>query len=128
MTTFTDFLKEYSEKLKAEYESHIRMKLRGFVVKTRNHGDKIDREQYESLFKTFNGLNSWERELLLPLMSNELFLSELEYCLKNCSPNHQSESHPAATYDEAIVYRYVPELVRRLKEAETEIDRLRNEE
>lgn len=59
-------------------------------------------------------MNSWEREALLPHLSDEALIYVVELCIKHCSPVHPHR--PAATYDEKIIGRLVPELLKRLKE------------
>lgn len=60
------------------------------------------------------GLNSFEREALMPLLSDEALIEDIEYCLKNCSSRSR---RPCVTYDDALVELYVPLLIERFKHA-----------
>jgi hypothetical protein len=54
-------------------------------------------------------LNSYEREFLVPYLTDELLISQVEYYTKN------SERHSRATYDGQLQDVLVPELLKRLK-------------
>lgn len=70
-------------------------------------------------------LNSYEREVLLPALTNDLFIEVTEYSLRNCAePLH---GRPTVTYDESVIDRYAPEALRRLKAAQEENARLKRE-
>lgn len=56
-------------------------------------------------------MNSYEQEALVPHLSDEALAWAVENVLKNCSQNGRL----AATYNEAMVSPYGPELLRRLK-------------
>lgn len=60
-------------------------------------------------------MNSFERELLVPELQVEVFVAQFIHCARNASPGMPG------TYDWALVYEQVPEVVRRW----TEVQRLR---
>lgn len=55
-------------------------------------------------------LNSWERDALIPAMSDELLCAQTEYTIGNCV----QFPRPAITYDNALQL-YARGVVRRLK-------------
>ena len=59
-------------------------------------------------------MNSYEREFILPNLSDEALFKTLEYYIQNCRAL-SDPSRPASTYDEAVIYRLAPELMRRLR-------------
>ena len=65
---------------------------------------RITRERWEGLF-----LNSWDRDTLIPLMSDEVLCDVTANALKNC----RRISQPASVYDEALQL-YAAELIKRL--------------
>jgi hypothetical protein len=60
--------------------------------------------------------NSYERSLLTEHLSNEVLISFTKAALNNCARPH---GIVPSTYDEAVINAYVPELLRRLEEAES---------
>jgi hypothetical protein len=62
-------------------------------------------------------LNTWEREHLFPVLSNEALIERLEYYLSHCG-KQPTKYECATTYNEAVLYRLAPELVDRLKDEE----------
>lgn len=60
------------------------------------------------------GLTSYERQLLVPAMTNDCLIGSVEYCLKNVTLIGRV-GFPV-TYEEALINTYVPELLRRLQQ------------
>jgi hypothetical protein len=58
-------------------------------------------------------MNSYEREFLLPSLSDEALLERCEHAIKNSAPLVDPRL-PAHTYDEACIHRLMPEIMRRL--------------
>lgn len=65
---------------------------------------------------TAMAMNSYERDFVLPALSDEALFIKIQYTLNNCTPPQRGPDTPAAHYDEAAIYKIIPELVRRLKE------------
>lgn len=56
--------------------------------------------------------NSYEQEILYPIMTNDCLIKTIEkYILPNCRPTKS----PAITYDESLAANFVPILIERLK-------------
>lgn len=81
------------------------------VLEIRDSGRRISKQEWVGM-----RLNSWEREMLLPQIDNEAMIWEVESCLKNCAVPRRYR--PAITYEEIVIGRHVPELVRRLSIAQ----------
>lgn len=82
---------------------HVRSDIRDLAARP----TPVTREEYE-----FMRMNSYEREVLVPRLSDEALIVAVEQCLKNCGRVRT----PAVTYNDAMVALYGPELLRRLKE------------
>lgn len=57
--------------------------------------------------------NSWEWELLVPVLTDQAFVEQMQRALDNC---HTTRKRPFATYNQAIEGLYAPELLRRFKQ------------
>lgn len=78
-----------------------------------NRGN-ITFEEYELL-----RLNSYEQELLYPVMTDScLFRLIEEVILPNCSVKYRRG--PAITYDESLIHNFVPILLERLRKRSLE--------
>lgn len=71
----------------------------------------VEPDQYEQL-----RMNSYEREFLLPNLSDETLCQVAEHAVVNCTPM-RDPTRPPVTYDESLMHRLVPELVTRLRHA-----------
>jgi hypothetical protein len=69
-----------------------------------NRGWSISDEEYKEM-----RMNTYEREFLLPYVSVECLCNIAEYYLSQCSRHHD------CTYDGAIAYRVIPEMIERLR-------------
>ena len=74
------------------------------VVECREHGTRVSKDVSEA-----GRWNSYDRDALLPHLSDELLVEQTAYTLKNCGRLHD----PATTYEEAIQL-YAKELGLRL--------------
>ncbi len=90
-----------------------------FKIPSRSPQDSLVRESVRALadrgevtFEEWDQkLNGYERDLLIPRLSDSAFLQILEkYMLPNCS-------RPPYDYDGSVVKKWAPDLVRRLKRA-----------
>ncbi|GIN22571.1 hypothetical protein [Siminovitchia fordii] len=57
-------------------------------------------------------MNSYARDDLYPKLNNEALLEVTKLYLSNCS----RPQFPCSTYDEAMIHKIVPELIKRLEE------------
>jgi hypothetical protein len=69
---------------------------------------KITWEEYIEL-----RLNSWDREFILPYLDEHALVNVIDIHVKNATQVYGVG--PPVTYDEFIIHRLIPELVRRLK-------------
>lgn len=77
-----------------------------------NRVEQISLEEYKHM-----RLNSYEREHLLPLFSDEVMLFVIDLAMKNSvSVSDPGNLRPATTYEQALVFRYLPELLKRYRE------------
>lgn len=65
--------------------------------------------------------NSWEWEAIVPKLDDEAFLYQLQYAVDNCM---LQLARPYATYPDAVVGLYVPELMKRFREVSEDRDAL----
>lgn len=90
-----------------EYMSHVS----DDTIKKLASNKEITLEEYKEL-----RANSYERKLLIEKLDNEALEYSIDLSMKNTSvPNHAS--FVPTTYEEALIHTYVPELLRRLKNA-----------
>lgn len=57
-------------------------------------------------------INSWERDALVPVMTNEALIDRAEYAVANCFVTRE---RPFCTYNQAVEGLFAPELIKRLK-------------
>lgn len=84
--------------------------VRDDIVELRNRGEPISEKEFQEL-----RLNAWEREYLLPNLSDEAL-----YNLTERARSHFREDNPhtpADHYQDAVMYRYLPEIMRRQSKA-----------
>ena len=62
-------------------------------------------------------LNTWEREHLFPVLSDKALAERLEYYLSQCG-KQPTKYECAESYNESVLYRLAPELLRRFKHTE----------
>ena len=74
------------------------------IIASKNSGDRISLEVWNTL-----RLNSYDRDSLIPYMSDAVLFESVENALKNC----RLFARPATTYDEAIQL-YAREMMSRM--------------
>jgi hypothetical protein len=90
-----------------DYMSHVSNE----TIKKLASNKEITLEEYKDL-----RANSYERKLLTEKLSNEALEYSINLCMKNTIvPNHAS--FVPVTYEETLIHTYVPELLKRLKNA-----------
>ena len=108
----TDFLSEIAAKRKAEHQSRISQPVRDLIQSVINGGPRITWQQLNDFIST-HGMTSWEREEIVPYMDDDCLIHRIEHCLENCKQKYRSG--PCSTYDESIVYLWMPEIIKRLQ-------------
>lgn len=73
---------------------------------------QLSKDRYEQLCLV--GLNSYEKQALIPCMDNELLEKEINSCLKNVTSIKRTQIGLTSTYEEALINLYIPELLKRL--------------
>ena len=103
-TTLTD----WAAKREAEYMAHVRPEFAAWL-------DSRDVVTYADFteFCDAHGMNSYERELMIPKLDNAALVHEAEHCLQNCT--RPPGKRPGVTYDDQMMAVYVPLLLKRLK-------------
>lgn len=109
----TAFLRQRAEEREKERQSYIRQDVRDLMKHVADSGTKIPHAQFESFTKERGGMNSYEREELVPFMDDDCLIQHIEYCLTNCQQKYRLG--PCSTYDEAVVHLWMPEIIKRLR-------------
>ena len=58
-------------------------------------------------------MNSYAQEDMPPKLTDETLIEKAKYYLTQC---HQRVNYPCSTYDEALLHKILPELIKRLEE------------
>lgn len=85
----------------------IRKEIRALVAR-----GQITVEENESI-----RCNSYERELMVPALTDEAFIKQMRHCVGQCGPRRDS-----ATYDSAVTGMYAPELLKRFERVKERAD------
>lgn len=78
------------------------------------HVSELEDKSITSDMKKQMRMNSYAQDDLPPKLTNEALINTAEYYLSNCS----KPRFPCTTYDESLIHKLVPELIKRLKEVE----------
>lgn len=81
-------------------------------------------EQYTALIDFLDGMNSYERKVLLPVLDDLAVCELTEYCMSQCGPALVSWSL-AKHYGDAVELELAPLLVKRLREANARADKFK---
>lgn len=98
------------------FEDHARRQKAAFLVNVRPEIQELYDKQEPIGVLTWSNLrlNSWERHLLLPLVTDAVLLGQLNMAMGNISMKPKTQySHPPATYEESLMTTLVPELLKR---------------
>ena len=71
-------------------------------------------------------MNSYERRIIEPNLANDILMERAEYCMSQAG-RALGEFECPRHYNDAVERLYAPLLVKRLREAEAEIARLKGE-
>lgn len=107
------FLEEATKRRESEKQSHIGQDIRDLIASMTETGDRISYQDFAAFTDARNGMNSWEREELVPYFDDDCLIHHIEYCLTQCERKYRSG--PCSTYDESVVHLWMPEIIKRLK-------------
>jgi hypothetical protein len=108
------FLDDFYEKKRHEFYSHVRPWIAIGAEMAKAAGWKMTYAQYCALINLLDGMNSYERKVLLPVI-DDLAVCELAVFYNQASELGDLEI--ATTYDQAVQRELAPLLVKRLRES-----------
>lgn len=111
-----NFLEDWYNKHRAEFYSHVRPELRALAERK----ERITKDELPER------MNSYERRIIEPNLDNATLMEEAEYCMSQAG-RALGEFECPRHYNDAVERLYAPLLVKRLREAEAEIARLKGE-
>lgn len=76
------------------------------------HVSELKDRSVTSDMKESMRMNSYANDDMPPKLTNEAIIKTAEHYLENCS----QPRYPCVTYEEALIHRIMPELIKRLKE------------
>ena len=103
-------------KRRNDFYSHVRSEHRALA-------ERKERITKAELPKT---MNSYERRIIEPNLANDILMERAEYCMSQAGRELGAFEIPR-NYNDAVERLYAPLLVKRLREAEAEIARLKGE-
>ncbi len=105
--SFAEALRKHAEDRKAKYMEHVRQEYQELY----NAGQPIPIEVWKQL-----RMNSYEREILVPLLTDDAFVWMIETHFKSGGMEELSEfSTPPVTYSVAVEKRLIFQLLRRFQ-------------
>lgn len=76
------------------------------------HVSELEDKSVTTEMKSQMRMNSYAQDDLPPKLTDDALLNTINHYMNNCSqPNY-----PCSTYDEALIHRLLPELVKRFKD------------
>ena len=111
------FLEDWYNERRNEFYSHVRPEHRALAERK----ERITKAELPAT------MNSYERRIVDPNLDNTTLLEKVEYCIRQ-SGQELGEFECPSHYNDAVELLYAPLLVKRLREADAEIARLRREE
>lgn len=82
------------------------------------HVSELDDRSVTPEYLNIMRMNSYAQDDLPPKLTNEALIEKAKYHVLNSTP---LRSFPCTTYDEALIHKIVPELIKRLEEKEWKI-------
>ena len=110
------FLEDWYNKRRDDFYSHVRPEHRALAERK----ERITKAEIPAT------MNSYERRIIDPNLDNTALLEKVEYCIRQ-SGQKLGEFEIPRHYNDAVERLYAPLLVKRLREAEAEITRLKEE-
>ena len=102
-------------KRREEFYSHVRSEHRALAERK----ERITKAELPTM-------NSYERRIIEPNLANDILMERAEYCMSQAGRELGAFEIPRH-YNDAVERLYAPLLVKRLREAEAEIARLKGE-
>lgn len=84
------------------------------------HVSELEDKSVTMEMKNRMRMNSYAQDDLPPKLTDEALIETTKYYVSNC----HTPRFPCATYNESIIHKLVPELLKRLEENQKEIDNL----
>lgn len=109
------FLDDHYEKCRQEFYSHVRPWIVIGVEMAKATGWRMSYDEYRALIDFLDGMNSYERKVLLPVLDDLAVCELTEYCMSQYRT--LGELDVAVVYDEAVQRELAPLLVKRLRES-----------
>lgn len=109
----SEFLKEWAEKHRAEFYSHVPMWIAIGSEACKAARRQINYAEYAGLITLLEGANSYTRKVLLPLLDDDAVCELAEYCMSQIGPEC-GELELARHYGDSLERELAPMLVRRL--------------
>ena len=99
----------FEEKQKERYELQY-ITYNGAKIHPSEFNDRsITKEELENM-----KMNSYGQDEMFGKYTDDVLIDKARYYISNCS----APRYPCATYDEALIHKIVPELIKRLEERE----------
>ena len=99
---------------KEEYLKHVRKEILEQINKYEKEGKRFNKEDLPEK------MNSYERNLYLPLLSNEALIEKTEYCISNTwgdfRKSYKYDIKSVTTYNDILKHKLIHLLIERLKE------------
>jgi hypothetical protein len=113
----SDFLKEWVEKRRAEFYSHVRPWISIGAAACAATGRRITPVEMAELYVSWGGgANSYERRLIVPLLNDEALADLADYCIAQ-GGGVLGELDIATHYNDAVEREFAPLLSKRLRES-----------
>lgn len=118
-----EYLNKWYEAKRWEFYAHVRPWVAIGAEMAKASGWRMTYAQYADLIDLLDGMNSYERKVLLPVL-DDLAVCELT---ESCMSQYRTfgELDVAVVYDEAVQRELAPLLVKRLREASTRADKFK---
>ena len=116
------FLDDHYEKCRQKFYSHVRPWIVIGVEMAKATGWRMSYDEYRALIDFLDGMNSYERRILVPLLDDLGVCTITEYNMSQY--RSLSELDVAVVYDESVQRELAPLLVKRLRRADELISRV----
>jgi hypothetical protein len=110
----SEFLKEWVEKHRAEFYSHVPMWVAIGSEACKASRRQLSYAEYAGLITLLEGANSYTRKVLLPLLDDDAVCELAEHCMSQIGPEC-GELELARHYGDSLERELAPMLVRRLR-------------
>jgi hypothetical protein len=111
-----EYLDKWYEAKRWEFYAHVRPWIAIGAEMAKTSGWRMTYAQYHDLIDLLDGMNSYERKVLLPVLDDIAVCELTEYCISQYRT--LGELDVAVVYDEAVQRELAPLLVKRLRESD----------